>query len=171
MTPLIESLADAQGNTMISQAVGTCALHADHVAANLPSPAGVSGSVVALEVDFTAAGSGSSPLNLTIETFHADSNTNPDADSNGHKHAYRNRHADAQADCEVTFTVTTVTHAILPYDSTANHDPDGDSNGTSLVISRVTSASISWVARVEAFLRGLWPCSWARTEGEAWLRV
>jgi VCBS repeat-containing protein len=30
----------------------------------------------------------------------------------------------------VTFTVTNVTHSTLPYDPAANHDPDGDSNGT-----------------------------------------
>jgi subtilisin family serine protease len=36
----------------------------------------------------------------------------------------------------VTFTATGVTHATLTYKSSANHDPDGDSNGTSIVISK-----------------------------------
>jgi hypothetical protein len=36
----------------------------------------------------------------------------------------------------VTFTVTSVTHSTLTYKSSANHDPDGDSNGTSIVISK-----------------------------------
>jgi hypothetical protein len=34
----------------------------------------------------------------------------------------------------VTFTVTDVTHATNSYDSDANHDPDGDSDGTSIVV-------------------------------------
>lgn len=34
----------------------------------------------------------------------------------------------------VTFTVTGVTHASLTYSADANHDPDGDSNGTSITI-------------------------------------
>ncbi|MCA9926513.1 MAG: S8 family serine peptidase, partial [Anaerolineales bacterium] len=34
----------------------------------------------------------------------------------------------------VTFTVSNVTHATLVYNSGANHDPDGDSNGTSIVV-------------------------------------
>jgi hypothetical protein len=33
-----------------------------------------------------------------------------------------------------TFTVENVTHAILSYDSTANRDPDGDSDGTSITV-------------------------------------
>ena len=36
----------------------------------------------------------------------------------------------------VTFTVSNVTQATLGYDSIANHDPDGDSNGTNLMISK-----------------------------------
>jgi serine protease AprX len=36
----------------------------------------------------------------------------------------------------VTFTVSTVTHSTLNYDSTANHDPDGDSNGIRLTVSK-----------------------------------
>ncbi len=48
---------------------GTCALHADHVAANVISSTGLSGSVLALEIAFTAVGGGSSPLNLTLEAF------------------------------------------------------------------------------------------------------
>ena len=32
------------------------------------------------------------------------------------------------------FTVTDVTHASLTYDAAANTDPDGDSNGTTIVI-------------------------------------
>lgn len=34
----------------------------------------------------------------------------------------------------VTFTVTNVTHSSFTYNASANHDPDGDSNGTSMVI-------------------------------------
>lgn len=36
----------------------------------------------------------------------------------------------------VTYSVTNVTHSSLSYQSSANHDPDGDSNGTSIVINR-----------------------------------
>jgi PKD repeat protein len=36
----------------------------------------------------------------------------------------------------VTFTVLNVTHATLTYASTNNHDPDGDSNGSSITVSR-----------------------------------
>ncbi len=36
----------------------------------------------------------------------------------------------------VTFTVTDVTHADLSYDSSANHDPDGDSDGTSITLAK-----------------------------------
>ncbi len=36
----------------------------------------------------------------------------------------------------VTFTVTSVTGAGLTYQSSGNHDPDGDSNGTSITVSR-----------------------------------
>lgn len=36
----------------------------------------------------------------------------------------------------VTFTVSTVTHDTLAYDATANHDPDGDSDGTSITVSK-----------------------------------
>jgi hypothetical protein len=36
----------------------------------------------------------------------------------------------------VTFTVTSVTHATLAYVSGANHDADGDSNGTVIVVPR-----------------------------------
>ena len=35
-----------------------------------------------------------------------------------------------------TFTVTAATYASTTYDPSANHDPDGDSNGTSIVIGR-----------------------------------
>jgi uncharacterized protein len=34
------------------------------------------------------------------------------------------------------FTVVNVTHATLSYQSADNHDPDGDSNGTSITLSR-----------------------------------
>jgi hypothetical protein len=34
----------------------------------------------------------------------------------------------------VTFTVTGVTHATRTYDSSGNHDPDGDSDGTTLTV-------------------------------------
>jgi hypothetical protein len=36
----------------------------------------------------------------------------------------------------VTFTVTGVTRAPLTYRSSANHDPDGDSNGTAIAVSK-----------------------------------
>jgi hypothetical protein len=36
----------------------------------------------------------------------------------------------------VTFTVNTVNHSSLVYDSTLNHDPDGDSNGSVITIAR-----------------------------------
>jgi subtilisin family serine protease len=36
----------------------------------------------------------------------------------------------------VTFTVTCVTRAPLTYRSSANHDPDGDSNGTTITVSK-----------------------------------
>ena len=36
----------------------------------------------------------------------------------------------------VTFTVDDVTHATLTYDPADNHDPDGDSDGTSITINR-----------------------------------
>ncbi len=36
----------------------------------------------------------------------------------------------------VTFTVASVTHATLTYKAADNHDPDGDSNGTSITVSR-----------------------------------
>jgi hypothetical protein len=35
-----------------------------------------------------------------------------------------------------TFTVVTVTHTTLTYKAADNHDPDGDSNGTSITVSR-----------------------------------
>jgi thermitase len=34
----------------------------------------------------------------------------------------------------VVFTVDSVSHATLPYDPAANHDPDGDSNGASITV-------------------------------------
>jgi hypothetical protein len=36
----------------------------------------------------------------------------------------------------VIFTVGNVTHATLTYNSADNHDPDGDSNGTRITLSR-----------------------------------
>jgi hypothetical protein len=36
----------------------------------------------------------------------------------------------------VTFTVASVTHATLTYNSSDNHDPDGDSNGTTITVAR-----------------------------------
>jgi len=36
----------------------------------------------------------------------------------------------------VTFTVAGVTHATLTYDATANHDPDGESNGTDITVTK-----------------------------------
>jgi len=36
----------------------------------------------------------------------------------------------------VTFTVVSVTHATLTYNAPDNHDPDGDSNGTVITLSR-----------------------------------
>jgi PKD repeat protein len=37
---------------------------------------------------------------------------------------------------DVTFTVGTVTHAVLTYAAEASHDPDGDSNGRVIVVTR-----------------------------------
>ena len=39
-------------------------------------------------------------------------------------------------DVSVTFTVTNATHASLAYQSVANHDPDGDSTGTVIVVNK-----------------------------------
>ncbi|MCB9133822.1 MAG: hypothetical protein H6636_00235 [Anaerolineales bacterium] len=36
----------------------------------------------------------------------------------------------------ITFTVTNATHSSLTYQSTANHDPDGDSNGTMIIVNK-----------------------------------
>ena len=36
----------------------------------------------------------------------------------------------------MTFTVVNVTHATFTYKSADNHDPDGDSNGTAITLSR-----------------------------------
>ncbi|HUG41924.1 MAG TPA: hypothetical protein VMM12_15750 [Longimicrobiales bacterium] len=36
----------------------------------------------------------------------------------------------------VTFTVDDVAHATLTYDASANHDPDGDSDGTSIMVAK-----------------------------------
>ncbi|NUM47534.1 MAG: Ig-like domain-containing protein, partial [Anaerolineales bacterium] len=36
----------------------------------------------------------------------------------------------------VTFTVTNATHGSYTYQSSANHDPDGDSNGTTIVVNK-----------------------------------
>jgi hypothetical protein len=36
----------------------------------------------------------------------------------------------------VTLTINNITHATLSYDPTANHDPDGDSNGTVIAVSK-----------------------------------
>jgi len=36
----------------------------------------------------------------------------------------------------VTLTITAATHATLSYSAAANHDPDGDSNGTSVVVNK-----------------------------------
>ena len=36
----------------------------------------------------------------------------------------------------VTFTVTGMTYATGAYVPAANHDPDGDSNGTAIVVTR-----------------------------------
>ena len=37
---------------------------------------------------------------------------------------------------DVTFTVTDVEHSSLPYDPTLNHDPDADSDGTTITVSK-----------------------------------
>jgi hypothetical protein len=37
---------------------------------------------------------------------------------------------------DVTFSVSNITHATLSYNPAANTDPDGDSNGTTIVVSR-----------------------------------
>jgi PKD repeat protein len=41
-----------------------------------------------------------------------------------------------QSEPSVTFTLDSLSHAALPYAPSANHDPDGDSDGSSLVVSR-----------------------------------
>jgi hypothetical protein len=38
-----------------------------------------------------------------------------------------------------TFTVDTVSHATITYDPSANSDPDGDSDGTSITVNRPRS--------------------------------
>jgi len=35
---------------------------------------------------------------------------------------------------DVTFVIANITHATLTYDATANTDPDGDSDGTTIVV-------------------------------------
>ncbi|HUP19042.1 MAG TPA: PKD domain-containing protein, partial [Gemmatimonadota bacterium] len=40
----------------------------------------------------------------------------------------------AKRTSSVLFSVTGVSHSSLTYDSAANHDPDGDSNGTSITV-------------------------------------
>jgi len=42
----------------------------------------------------------------------------------------------AKKTSRVTFSVTGISHASLTYSLAANHDPDGDSNGTSIVVSK-----------------------------------
>lgn len=37
---------------------------------------------------------------------------------------------------EVTFTVKDVGHPDYTYDATAKHDPDGDNDGTSILVSK-----------------------------------
>ena len=37
---------------------------------------------------------------------------------------------------KTTFTVQNVTHATVSYDSSSNHDVDGDSNGTFITVSK-----------------------------------
>ena len=39
-------------------------------------------------------------------------------------------------DGKATFTVDNVTHGTLTYNSAANHDPDGDSDGTTIRVSK-----------------------------------
>jgi hypothetical protein len=41
---------------------------------------------------------------------------------------------DRDLDASVTFTVNSVSHATLTYNSNANHDPDGDSTGSSITV-------------------------------------
>lgn len=36
----------------------------------------------------------------------------------------------------VTFSVTGITHGTLTYDSSSNTNPDGDSNGTTIVVAK-----------------------------------
>jgi hypothetical protein len=42
----------------------------------------------------------------------------------------------AKKKSNVTLTVTNVSHASLPYQPADNHDPDGDSNGTAITVSK-----------------------------------
>jgi hypothetical protein len=41
-----------------------------------------------------------------------------------------------KAKASATFKVTSIQFAGTTYDATANHDPDGDSNGTSIVVAK-----------------------------------
>ncbi len=43
----------------------------------------------------------------------------------------------------VTFTVTNATHSSFLYQASANHDPDGDSNGSSITVNRPTLGPVS----------------------------
>jgi len=43
----------------------------------------------------------------------------------------------------VTFTVSTATHSLYIYQSSANHDPDGDSNGSSITVNRPTLTPVT----------------------------
>jgi surface antigen/PKD repeat protein len=45
------------------------------------------------------------------------------------------------SDTSVTFSVDSVSHATLPYDPTANQDPEGDSDGTTIVVSQAGNQS------------------------------
>ena len=42
----------------------------------------------------------------------------------------------SKSNASATFTVATITHATLTYASTGNHDPDSDSNGTTITVKR-----------------------------------
>lgn len=43
---------------------------------------------------------------------------------------------DVFKDPSITFTVDNVTHSALSYDAASNHDPDGDSSGTTIIINQ-----------------------------------
>ncbi len=63
----------------------------------------------------------------------------------------------------VTFTVTSVTHATLTYDASANHDPDGDSTGTVIVVPQDAGGNQPPVASFTSSCDGGLECTFTDT--------